>query len=152
MARILADLPDEDIKWLDQLAAEQGKSRASVLREAVSAYRAEAPLDWLEEGFGAWKDLDDIGDSVEWQRRERASWTRPWDVDYPEVRAEFPDLFDEADDREHELHKAWLAKHGRSLGDGLGYLTTAPLEDSPRHQATRSTSHKGQKHKKSAQA
>ena len=42
MTRILADLPDEDIKWLDQLAAEQGKSRAAVLREAVEAYRAEA--------------------------------------------------------------------------------------------------------------
>ena len=36
MTRILADLPDEDIKWLDQLAAEQGKSRASILREAFS--------------------------------------------------------------------------------------------------------------------
>ena len=43
MTRILADLPDEDIKWLDALAAEQGKSRASILREAVSAYRADAP-------------------------------------------------------------------------------------------------------------
>ena len=124
MARILADLPDDDIKWLDARAAEQGKSRASVLREAVHAYRAEAPLDWLEAGIGAWKDRDDIGDAVEWQRRERASSTRPWDPDYPEVRAEFPDLFDEADDREHELHKSWLAEHGRSLGDGLGYLAT----------------------------
>ena len=122
MTRILADLPDDDIKWLDARAAEQGKSRASVLREAVAAYRAESPLDWLEAGFGAWKDRTDIGDSVEWQRRERASWTRPWDADYEEVRAEFPDLFDEADDREHELHKAWLAKHGRSLGDGQSYL------------------------------
>ena len=37
MTRILADLPDEDIKWLDQLAAEQGKSRASVLRAALAA-------------------------------------------------------------------------------------------------------------------
>ena len=121
MTRILADLPDDDIEWLDARAAQQGKSRASVLREAVSAYRAEAPKDWLEAGFGAWKDRTDIGDSVEWQRRERASWTRPWDPDYEEVRGEFPDLFDEADDREHELHKAWLAKHGRSLGDSLGY-------------------------------
>jgi predicted transcriptional regulator len=112
MTRILADLPDEDIKWLDQLAAEQGKSRAQVLREAVSAYRPQGSLDWLEAGFGAWKDRTDIGDSVEWQRRERASWTRPWDPDYEEVRAEFPDLFDEDDDREHALHKAWLAKHG----------------------------------------
>lgn len=126
MSRILADLPDDDIKWLDQRAAEQGKSRASVLREAVTAYRAEAPLDWLEAGFGAWKDREDIGDSVEWQRRERASWTRPWDPDYPEVRAEFPDLFDEADDREHQRHKSWLAKHGRTPGDGLGYLAEDP--------------------------
>lgn len=125
MPRILADLPDDDVQWLDQRAAEQGKSRASVLRDAVAAYRAEAPLDWLEAGFGAWKDRDDIGDAVEWQRRERASWTRPWDPDYPEVRAEFPDLFDEADDREHGLHKAWLAKHGRTIEDGLDYLGTA---------------------------
>ncbi|HVR92064.1 MAG TPA: ribbon-helix-helix protein, CopG family [Novosphingobium sp.] len=132
MTRILADLPDDDLKWLDQRAAEQGKSRASVLREAVSAYRAEAPLDWLEAGFGAWKDRDDIGDSVEWQRRERASWTRPWDSDYEEVRAEFPDLFDEADDHEHELHKAWLAKHGRSIGDGLGYLALSKPASSPK--------------------
>ena len=121
MTRILADLPDEDIKWLDRVADEQGKSRASVLREAVEAYRAGAPADWLEAGFGAWKDRTDIGDAVEWQRRERASWTRPWDPDYEEVRAEFPGLFDEEDDREHELHKAWLAKHGRSPEDGLGY-------------------------------
>lgn len=118
MTRILADLPDEDIKWLDQLAAEQGKSRAAVLREAVAAYRPQSPLDWIEAGFGAWKDRDDIGDAVEWQRRERAGSTRPWDPDYPEVRAEFPDLFDDEDDREHEIHKAWMAKHGMKLGEG----------------------------------
>ena len=57
MTRILADLPDEDIKWLDARAAEQGKSRASVLRDAVSAYKAGVSSDeglaWLEEGFGA---------------------------------------------------------------------------------------------------
>lgn len=118
MTRILADLPEEDIEWLDARAAEQGKSRASVLREAVQAYRADAPKDWLEAGFGAWKDRTDIGDSVEWQRRERASWTRPWDPDYEEVRAEFPDLFDEDDDREHEMHKAWLAKNASAAPEG----------------------------------
>jgi hypothetical protein len=31
MSRILADLPHEAIKWLDQLAAEQGKSRGNIL-------------------------------------------------------------------------------------------------------------------------
>lgn len=39
MTRILADIPDDDIKWLDARAAEQGKSRASVLREIVAWYR-----------------------------------------------------------------------------------------------------------------
>jgi predicted transcriptional regulator len=113
MTRILADLPDEDIKWLDQLAAEQGKSRAAVLREAVAGYRAECrPLgnkDWLDIGFGAWRDRTDIGDSVEWQRRERAASTRPWDDDYEEVKAEFPDLFDEEDDRQRRIHLDMLA-------------------------------------------
>ena len=104
MTRILADLPDDDIKWLDARASEQGKSRASLLREAVSTYKAQTEpasgKDWLDAAFGIWKDRTDIGDSVEWQRRERASWTRPWDDDYEEVKAEFPDLFDEWDDRE----------------------------------------------------
>jgi hypothetical protein len=40
MTRILADLPDEDIKWLDQLAAEQGKSRAVVLSMIIRWYRS----------------------------------------------------------------------------------------------------------------
>lgn len=110
MTRILADLPDEDIKWLDARAAAQGKSRASVLREAVATYKAQSQpssdKSWLDQAFGIWQDRADIEDSVDWQRRERASWTRPWDDDYEEVRAEFPDLFDENDDRERERYLA----------------------------------------------
>ena len=113
MARILADLPDEDIKWLDARAAEQGKSRASMLRDAVSSYKAHTGAasgkEWLDIGFGAWKDRTDIGDSVEWQRRERASWTRYWDDDYDDVKAEFPDLFDEEDDRQRQIYLDMVA-------------------------------------------
>lgn len=119
MTRILADLPDEDIQWLDARASEQGKSRASVLREAVATYKAQSEPEsnkgWLEAGFGLWKDRIDIGDAVEWQRRERASWTRPWDDDYEEVKAEFPDLFDEEDDRQRQIYLDMKA--GR-LADG----------------------------------
>jgi hypothetical protein len=112
VTRVLADIPEDDLKWLDQRAAELGRSRASVLREAVTAYRAgegdqsdaERRRACLEAGFGAWKDRTDIGDSVEWQRRERASWTRPWDDDYEQVRGEFPDLFDAEDDRQREIY------------------------------------------------
>lgn len=79
MTRILADLPEEDIKWLDARAAEQGKSRASVLREAVSAYKAHSPADgnkdWIARGAGLWKDRKDIPDGVEYQRAIREDRT-----------------------------------------------------------------------------
>lgn len=113
MTRILADLPDTDIQWLDQRAAEQGKSRAAVLREAVREYRCETQTadnrKWIEIGCGAWKHRTEIGDSVEWQRRERASSTRPWDDDYEEVKAEYPDLFDAEDDRQRQIHLDMVA-------------------------------------------
>lgn len=79
MPRILADLPDEDIKWLDQLAAEQGKSRASVLREAVATYKARTPSrvnkDWIARGAGYWNGRTNIGDPIEYQRAMREDRT-----------------------------------------------------------------------------
>ena len=110
MARILADLPDEDIKWLDRLAEEQGKSRAAVLREAVSAYRAEAPKDWLEAGFGLWARHGIAIDPHEYDRQRHAEWTRPWDDDYEEVRAESPEYFSKEDDRERAHYLALTKK------------------------------------------
>jgi hypothetical protein len=107
MTRILADLPDEDIKWLDRLADEQGKSRAAVLRDAVSAYKGQ-PRDgdtsWIDEGFGLWARHGIAFDPHEHERRRRAEWTRPWDEDYEEVRAESPDLFDDEDDRQRQIY------------------------------------------------
>ena len=82
MVRILADLPDDDIQWLDVRAAEQSKSRASVLREAVATYKAQTPpagnKDWIERGYGYWKDRTDIGDGVEYQQAIRKD-RRPYD-------------------------------------------------------------------------
>jgi hypothetical protein len=112
MTRILADLPDEDIKWLDARAAEQGKSRASVLREAVATYRAQ-PLDsdssWLDIGFGLWARHGMAYDPHDYDRKRRAEWTRPWDDDYEQVRAESPDMFDEEDDRQRQIHLDMMA-------------------------------------------
>jgi hypothetical protein len=108
--RTIVDIPEEDIRWLDQKASEVGKSRTALVREAVAALRAEADLDWIRRGAGLWKNSDRTEDAVEWQRRERASWSRAGDSDYEEVKAEYPDLFDEQDDREHAMHLAWEAK------------------------------------------
>ena len=41
MPRILADLPEDDIKRLDQMAAEQGKSRTPILSVIVQWYRQQ---------------------------------------------------------------------------------------------------------------
>lgn len=108
--RFLADIPDEDVKWLDQLAREQGKSRAAVLREAVSAYRPQTSKDWLERGFGAWARNGVSIDPHEYDRARRAEWTRPWDDDYDEVRAASPEYFTEEDDRERAHYLALTKK------------------------------------------
>jgi hypothetical protein len=56
MPRILADLAEEDVAWLDSRAAAEGKSRAAVLRDAVSAYRADIQAGGIERYFGIWRD------------------------------------------------------------------------------------------------
>lgn len=110
MPRILADLPDDDLQWLDRIANEQGKSRASILREAVKAYRAEIPQDALQTGFGLWARHGILIDPKEYDRQRRAEWTRPWDDDYDEVRAESPEYFTEEDDRERAHYLALTRK------------------------------------------
>jgi hypothetical protein len=69
--RTLVDIPEDDIRWLDDEAQALGKSRAAVVREAVAAYRAEHSKDWIARGAGYWKARDDIGDAVEYQRDMR---------------------------------------------------------------------------------
>jgi hypothetical protein len=73
--RILADLPDDDIKWLDERAAELGKSRAALLREAVNAFRA-GERDWLEQGFGLWTRYGKGIDGAAYEGAVRAQWAR----------------------------------------------------------------------------
>lgn len=111
MPRILADLPEEEIERLDRIAREQGKSRAAVLREAVSAYTAQPASDkaWLDVGFGLWARHGVEYDPHEYERKRRAEWTRYWDDDYEEVRGESPDMFDEDDDRQRQIYLDMLA-------------------------------------------
>lgn len=74
MARILADLPDEDIRWLDAVAAESARSRAAILREAVASYRA-SNSDWLERGFGLWTAHGAGRDGDEFEETVRPRWS-----------------------------------------------------------------------------
>lgn len=74
MTRILADLPEEDVDWLDALAAEQGKSRAALLREAVEAYRARESQDGIAKYFGLWARHDSQGDDRSYERKVGSDW------------------------------------------------------------------------------
>ena len=117
-SRALISLGDERIAQLDRIAKARGLSRSAVIREAVDRVIEDSARDpddqarrdaAIDAAFGAWKDRTDIGDAVEWQRRERAGWTRPWDHDYDAVRAEFPDLFSAEEDRERDYWKSQVA-------------------------------------------
>jgi predicted transcriptional regulator len=79
MARILTDLPDEDIERLDALAAQTKRSRAAAIRDAVKLYlRQNGSNDWIQRGAGHWTGRTDIGDAVEYQRAMREDRT-PYD-------------------------------------------------------------------------
>ena len=80
--RVLADLSEDDIRWLDARAAERGKSRAALLREAVAAYRA-AERDWLEQGFGLWTRYGQGVDGAGYEQAIRAQWSRKADGPNP---------------------------------------------------------------------
>lgn len=69
--RFLADIPDADVEWLDGLSAEQGVSRAELVRRAVAAYRADVSGDAIDNAFGIWRDRADVGDGLKYQRRLR---------------------------------------------------------------------------------
>ena len=78
--RVLADIPEEDLKKLDALAARQKRSRAAAMRDAVKLYLAQNDnsKDWIERWAGLWKDRDDIPDGVEYQRAMRED-RRPYE-------------------------------------------------------------------------
>ena len=80
MARILTDIPDDDIERLDVLAKRAGKSRAAEIREAIKLYLAQKDNgnDWITRWAGLWKDRDDIPDGVEYQRAMRED-RRPYE-------------------------------------------------------------------------
>jgi hypothetical protein len=115
MGRFLVDVPADDVRKLDEIAKREGKSRAAVLREAVAEYLEIFGKDGFEKYFGLWARHGVEIDAHEYDRKRRAEWTRPWDDDYEEVRAESPDMFDEYDDKERAhylaLTKKAAAKH-----------------------------------------
>jgi metal-responsive CopG/Arc/MetJ family transcriptional regulator len=67
--RTLVDIPEKQLKELTRLSKSRKTSRASIIRDALSAYLAsEKPKD-KHEAFGLWGDR--VIDGLEYQRRLR---------------------------------------------------------------------------------
>lgn len=71
--RILADLSDDDVKWLDARAAELGVSRAALLRDAVTAFRAAESTQGLERFLGLWARQGSAVDGLAYERLLRGN-------------------------------------------------------------------------------
>ena len=74
MGRFLVDVPADDVRKLDEIAKREGKSRAAVLREAVSIYLEESRKEGFEKYFGLWERHGSTVDGLAYERQLRDEW------------------------------------------------------------------------------
>lgn len=70
--RTLIDIEEESIKELDRLAVRQKRSRASLIRQAVSDYLERNAVDVSDEAFGLWGLRKT--DGMAYQEKLRSEW------------------------------------------------------------------------------
>lgn len=80
MGRFLVDVPADDVRKLDEIAKREGKSRAAVLREAVSHYLEESRKEGFEKYFGLWERHGSTVDGLEYERQLRGEWPEVTDL------------------------------------------------------------------------
>lgn len=72
--RILIDLSDDDVTWLDVRARADGTSRAAILRDAVAAFRRREDSAGFEKYFGLWQRHGSTVDGLKYERELRDEW------------------------------------------------------------------------------
>ena len=80
MGRFLVDVPADDVRKLDEIAKREGKSRAAVLREAVSNYLGASGKEGFEKYFGLWERHGSTIDGLEYERQLRNEWPDVSDI------------------------------------------------------------------------
>ncbi len=70
--RTIIDVPKEMIQTLDRVRLAEQKSRAALIREAISEYLGKKAVPSAEAAFGLWRQNPE--DGVEMQRRLRDEW------------------------------------------------------------------------------
>jgi predicted transcriptional regulator len=70
--RTLINMDENQIREIDRLARDQNRSRASVVREAVSNYLLRQSTDAREDAFGLWGRRK--VDGLAYQEKMRGEW------------------------------------------------------------------------------
>lgn len=72
MTQAIVDLPETLLNEIDAIAARVGKSRGSLLREAVAQFLLQNGSNARQTVFGIWADRDE--DGLDYQKRLRDEW------------------------------------------------------------------------------
>ncbi|MCL2892819.1 ribbon-helix-helix domain-containing protein [Brenneria tiliae] len=72
MPRIVIDLPEEDLRQLDNLKAIRRVARAEIIRQALAGYLENNRADGNNNAFGLWKDQNI--DGVDYENQLREEW------------------------------------------------------------------------------
>jgi metal-responsive CopG/Arc/MetJ family transcriptional regulator len=72
MSRIVIDLPEEDLRLLDAIKDIQKRSRAEIIRRAISGFLENNRINETENAFGLWQGKN--GDGLVFQTVLREEW------------------------------------------------------------------------------
>ena len=70
--RTIIDIPEEVVAILDEVGIRTKRSRASLIRDAVSAYLKEVQCEQSKAAFGIWKSRE--VDGMTYQNKARGDW------------------------------------------------------------------------------
>jgi metal-responsive CopG/Arc/MetJ family transcriptional regulator len=70
--RALVDLPEAQVRALDELSRNEKQSRAALIREAIADYLAKRRRKQASDAFGLWGSRKI--DGLEYQERMRGEW------------------------------------------------------------------------------
>ena len=70
--RILVDVPNPDLKLLDEVTKRRAISRAEFIRQAITTSLTPYRRKMNHAAFGAWADL--VEDGLAYQERRRNEW------------------------------------------------------------------------------
>ena len=72
MARIVIDLPEEDLRQLDNLKAIRHVPRAEIIRQALAGYLENNRVAGNHQSFGLWANHK--VDGVDYENQIREEW------------------------------------------------------------------------------